>query len=468
MPVTLKTVQAKVDTAVRNRTNAKLIHDFDAFMDHNLASESYRKNNLKAVTYFTAWLSKTSKSKTLLSIKDQEDILNFLKQYRGSPDEEAWKTTYNDYLNRLKHFFRWLHNVKIPGKRPDEVPIEDWKTPEFCKIKKMRTKRKSTYAINETWKREEVLVILPYEPLARNKAAIAMLWDMDGRNHELCKMMNKHVQYFQKHARAEIPSNTKTGGGPVLLRMSFPYLLAWKNEHPFKDDPNAPLLCNMKGGEALGDSLDPDYLWKITNNLRKSIKAMLAAGKIKDEKETQRLEYLLKTKKWNPYCFRHSAIRHDATYLPSYALTQKVRWVPNSKQAGRYMAMTLSEEVERTILAHDGIITEETEPAPLNRICSRCETVNALEFRQCQKCGYALTRQALEEQMVEESNLKEEVAQLKETVTKNNQEMLATFMQMWAQYVAPVKGKELLIGKMPLLTPCQSTVTGAEIKKAGG
>ena len=46
---------------------------------------------------------------------------------------------------------------------------------------------------------------------------------------------------------------------------------------------------------------------------------------------------MLRTKKWNPYCIRHSAITSDSDYLPEYALKKKVRWSMNSRQGSRYI-----------------------------------------------------------------------------------------------------------------------------------
>jgi integrase/recombinase XerD len=71
--------------------------------------------------------------------------------------------------------------------------------------------------------------------------------------------------------------------------------------------------------------------------LRNRIVRLLEEDSIADEKEKQKLELLLKTKKWNPYCLRHSAITSDSDYLPEYALKKKVRWSMNSKQGTRYI-----------------------------------------------------------------------------------------------------------------------------------
>lgn len=422
MPITLETLQAKVSTQVLNKTNAKLVKDYDAFMDVRRLSEARRKNNLKAMTYYGAWLAKHFPNLTFAKVNNREKhILPFLNQYRKTSKddpEEIWVTTWNDYRGRLIHFYRWLHNIKIPSRSYDKHPIEDWETPEFVQIKKQKTKRKSTYAANETWQRDEVLAIIPYEQEIRNKAIITALWDMDGRNHELTRIKIKHVRFQETYAEGEIPFQTKTGGGPILLRLSFPYLLEFMNKHPLRNDPEAPLFCNLKGGKMLGDELDPDYLWRILDNLKKRIKTLVQQGKLQG-KEREKLQQLLNVKAWNPYCFRTSAIRHDCTYLTHYALTQKVRWSPNSRQPARYMAQILSDDVKDQILKHDGIITEKVGPQPIRNVCPKCQKVNPHENLRCSKCSYPLSQQALDEIKAEEEK---RVLELQEQLKRQQEE----------------------------------------------
>jgi integrase/recombinase XerD len=59
--------------------------------------------------------------------------------------------------------------------------------------------------------------------------------------------------------------------------------------------------------------------------LKRRIERLLENNGINDIQEREKLEYLLITKKWNPYCIRHSAITADSDYLPEYALKKKVR-----------------------------------------------------------------------------------------------------------------------------------------------
>jgi len=112
------------------------------------------------------------------------------------------------------------------------------------RIKEKRTKRESPYSETEIWDREELFTIIKYEPEIRNKAILALLWDLDARNHEITSLKIRNIRLRERYAEGEIPYNTKTGGGPILLTCSFPYVRDWLNKHPFKNTPEARLICN--------------------------------------------------------------------------------------------------------------------------------------------------------------------------------------------------------------------------------
>ena len=125
---------------------------------------------------------------------------------------------------------------------------------------------------------------------------------------------------------------------------------------------------------------------------------MLKAGSIADENERQKLEYLLRTKKWNPYCIRHSAITSDSDYLSGYGLNKKVRWSMNSKQPSRYIKPRMGNDLKKQILVHDGIISDnDLHKKPSVLTCYRCNYVNSVDVKFCSKCAYPLTPQAYEE-----------------------------------------------------------------------
>jgi integrase/recombinase XerD len=73
-------------------------------------------------------------------------------------------------------------------------------------------------------------------------------------------------------------------------------------------------------------------MWGMMKRLKERIEGMLKQGSIIEPWEREKLQHLLRTKKWNPYCIRHSAITFDGDMLPDFALKRKVRWSMNSKQ----------------------------------------------------------------------------------------------------------------------------------------
>ena len=59
------------------------------------------------------------------------------------------------------------------------------KLQNLFRIKNKKSKRISPYLESEIWEKEELLSIIKYEPYKRNKAALTLFWDLNGRNHEI-------------------------------------------------------------------------------------------------------------------------------------------------------------------------------------------------------------------------------------------------------------------------------------------
>ena len=183
--------------------------------------------------------------------------------------------------------------------------------------------------------------------------------------------------------------------------MSFPYVRDWINDHPFKNQPEARLICNLNNGSPI----TPDTITFIMKQLRERIIRLLHNDKGNNGVETEKLEYLLKTKKWNAYCIRHSAITADSDYLPEYALKKKVRWSMNSKQGSRYIKRRMGNDLKQKILLYNGIEPSDGKPnQPSVRPCPRCELINTLEIMYCSKCSYPLVPSAYDEVKQSEAN----------------------------------------------------------------
>ena len=400
-------------------------------MKSNNSSERHIINNLKVLLNFDKYFKS---EKSLKDVKRQ-DILSFLDSKIKSTEvdpEKKWITTWNHYFNHLKFFFRWLYNDyykqhDLSGKS-NVQPIEDWTTPSFLKLKPKKTKRLSPYSQTEIWEKDDLLAIIKYESYARNKAALALFWDLDARNHEITLLKIKNIRLLKQYGEGEVPHEAKTGSGPILLTLSFPYIRDWLNEHPFKNELDARVICNLHTGAPVKS----DAMWTMMKQLQKRIKRLLDNGEIKNEEEREKLEYLLKTKKWNPYCIRHSAITADSDYLPEYALKKKVRWSMNSKQGSRYIKTRMGNELKNKILAYNGIITEDVDKKkPSTQTCPRCDLVNVLENKYCSKCSYPLKPEAYDElKTTEESRLKKLEEKYENNMNVLREEMENKFQQI--------------------------------------
>ena len=436
MSIKISTLLSKVDS-IPNNENAAIIMDFYKYMQDKGSSENHQINNLKVIMDFSRFLG----SEGLYNLCKREQITSFLntkiKNSQLDPDKR-WITTWNHYLNRIKLFFRWLHNYHHYQQKytqaelhaSEQLSEREWTTPDFVKIKQKSTKRLSPYIETEIWERDELLTIIKYEPYVRNKAILTLMWDLDARPHEITLLKVKHIRLKEKYGEGEIPHDAKTGAGPILLTCSFPYVRDWLNEHPFKNEPNARLICNLRNGSPL----KPKALWNMMEQLRNRITRLLQTDEVSDEERTN-LEYLLKTKKWNPYCIRHSAITSDSDYLPDYALKKKVRWSMNSKQASRYIKTRMGNDLKQKILVQNGIITEqqvERKPSVLN--CPRCSLVNAVDKKYCSKCSYPLVPSAFDE-IKEAENMKMQEMQQKyeQDMKAMRQEMEGKFQQILAR-----------------------------------
>jgi integrase/recombinase XerD len=449
MPFKLSTTVSKI-TSIPNQTNVKLVSKFLHYMQSRNCSERHQNNNLQVLITFAHCLGP---SISFYNIEQKEQILAFLdtkkKSVTQDPDQR-WITTWNHNLTRIKQFFRWLANSHDYQNSPES----EWITPAFAQIKEKKSIRKSPYSEIQIWEREDLLTVVKYEPEIRNKAILTLLWDLDARNHEITELRIGNIRFQERYAEGEIPHNTKTGGGPFLLACSFPYVRDWLNKHPFKNTPEARLICNLQNGAPI----KPDSLCTVMKQLRHRITQMLESGIVNNLEEKQKLEYLLRTKKWNPYCLRHSAITYDSDYLPEYAVKKKARWSMNSRQGSRYIKSRMGGDLKRAILAQNGIALgndEALRPKPAVRDCPRCNLINACENKYCSKCSYPLIPQAYEEIKVQEDERHKAIEQ------KYEQDMKAIREEMNHQFSQIM----LLIQQNPGLAHIKPEILSKKIKE---
>src|SRR6478752_6471302 len=106
MPVKLSTTLKNIEL-LENAINSKLIFEFFTYLQSNNTSERYQNQNIKALINFAKFLD---------------------------PDRK-WIRTWNDYLQRIKYFMRWIYNEK--QRIDDDIELvepSEWTTPSFVQI----------------------------------------------------------------------------------------------------------------------------------------------------------------------------------------------------------------------------------------------------------------------------------------------------------------------------------------------
>jgi len=110
VPAKLSTTINKI-SFVPNPTNSAIIREFSEYMKANGSSDHHQNNNLKAVIAFAKFIGPHS---TFFQIQTKNEIIRFLDTKINAEDnEKKWITTWNDHLNTLKLFFRWLYNARL-------------------------------------------------------------------------------------------------------------------------------------------------------------------------------------------------------------------------------------------------------------------------------------------------------------------------------------------------------------------
>jgi integrase/recombinase XerD len=179
LPVRLSTTLTKIQSSA-NTVNGSLLLELYDYMKNNGSSESHMNNTLKTNSLFAQFLGPDV---SFYDVTRKNQITSFLdtkiKTAEDDPDKR-WITTWNDYLGDIKFFFRWLNNWKSKeSESRSDSQISDWETPSFVQIKKKKAKRLSPYLESEIWDRDELALIIKYEQFKRNKAALALMWDLD-------------------------------------------------------------------------------------------------------------------------------------------------------------------------------------------------------------------------------------------------------------------------------------------------
>ncbi len=291
----------------------------------------------------------------------KEDYIKLVGEIE-SRDYTGW--TKITYKRILRKFVTWLHES-------EEVPdCVKWIKFNYKNAKRMP---------EEILTQEEVKQMIEAAKNSRDKALVSCLYESGCRIGEIGNLKLKHVA-FDKYG-AKLLVSGKTGQRRVRIIASVSYLARWLNEHPLKNDPDAPLWVNL--------CYEPKQL--SYSMIRVKLIRIARRANI--------------SKRVNPHSFRHARATHLCNHLTEAQMKEYFGWVQGSKMASVYIHLS-GRDVDKALLKVNGVqIGEEDDNESLKVMtCPRCKNSNEPTSKYCDNCGLILDRKTLMQIDEEERN----------------------------------------------------------------
>jgi len=284
----------------------------------------------------------------------KDDVLNFFDSTNGQK-----LGTINNYKNAIKPFFQWLHKME----ENDYPECVKWITRKYENKFKLP---------EEILSEDDIIKMISKADNPRNKALISVGYESGCRCSELLNIRMKHVNFDEYGAAIMV--NGKTGQRRIRLINSVPDLKTWVNNHPFKDNPEAPLWISLNKNE-YGSPL---HRYGFTGVLQTIAKR----AEVK--------------KRVNPHALRHARATQLAKLLTEQELKIFFGWAKGSQMASIYVHLS-GMDVERKLLEKAGKLDKDKikESVLKPRKCGRCGEENSVADKFCVKCYYPLDVDAM-------------------------------------------------------------------------
>ncbi|HLC79505.1 MAG TPA: tyrosine-type recombinase/integrase [archaeon] len=332
------------DISPENRKKIKdFIRDKQLIGVHNSSITPY----LYALTRLLAHIKKDLGKISDLDLKNYFVKMQNTNSETGNPFSE---TTIHNHKRSLKFFYKWHNGGTYP------------KCVEWVKELGHAKTKLSEDMLTE----EDIEELVKHTNNTRDQAIISVLYDSAARAGEFCNVRLKDVKFDQLGALMRVDG--KTGERKIRLINSMPYIQAWIQVHPLRDDPNAFLWHNMQA-----------HKWAEVN--RQTLARILnrAAKKAKLKKRI------------HPHVFRHSRLTALAPKVTEQVLKSFAGWSPDSRMAAIYVHMSGKNLDLALAKAHGVQIEEEAQENKLApKSCPRCKTKNTSTAKYCATCSMAL------------------------------------------------------------------------------
>jgi site-specific recombinase XerD len=400
-----KSLPLKIPEYTRDMSTNKPIHDYAQRIKrnrHNIQQLPNGQIGLQFLDHLNALglsLGRVSKCAAhlpvLLRIIDGADIKTMTKtdiehivaNINNRPNKESTKADNKLLLRKLVQYAK-------AGSCAKSTPIP----PEVSWISLTVKEKNPKVTPENLLTQKEITTILKAVTNKRDRAIIYVLFEAALRPSELLTMSVGSVLFKDQYCL--IAANGKTGIKRMPLVTSSKPLLQWLEEHPYRDDPQAPLWCSLAVNH-IGERLSYTHFCKIIKNLAQK------AG--------------VKRNVW-PYLYRHTSLTAMAKVFTESRLEQFAGWTYGSKMTRRYVHFSARDLEDAMLELHGLKMPSKAEGLAKLVECPRCSSKNPFGDTRCTTCGMILDKEtALKFEATErqkEGRLQEQNLELKQRLDK--------------------------------------------------
>lgn len=326
----------------------ELILTYEKQMIYEGLGEKRREKVIGMLSRIAAW-----KDKPFADCTDK-DIKEIIEKLEGE-DYSEW--TKHDIKAILKKFYKFVRGTE------DYPPEVSW-----IRVKKPKNNKLPEDLLTE----EDIKKLIDACLNARDRALIALLYESGARIEELLNLKIKDIT-FDEFGAIVLFEVGKTGARRIRVIDSVPYLSAWLEIHPFRNNREMYLWVNI-GQPKYGKPMDYGAVRELLKDIAKR------AGV---------------DKRVNPHNFRHSRATFLSQYLTEPQLNEYLGWVQGSSVPKVYVHLS-GRDVDDAILKMHGMKKDEEKEerrSPLKAVrCPRCGHLATGNF--CGNCGMVLTPEA--------------------------------------------------------------------------
>ncbi|MFH1377108.1 MAG: tyrosine-type recombinase/integrase [Candidatus Woesearchaeota archaeon] len=251
-------------------------------------------------------------------------------------------------------------------------------------VEDIKIKRNKKFKVpDDIFTKEDILKLVGCADNFRDKALVFTLYESGCRSGEWLNVRLKNVALDEYGAVVVVSG--KTGSRRIRLLDSVPDLTSWLNQHPSKNDPEAPLWTNI--GSHLDMGLGFNGLHTILNKYAKNSKL---------------------NKKIYPHLLRHSRLTHLAgDGFTEAELRIIAGWSADSQMPKVYIHLS-GADVDRKQLEKAGKLINEKQNGDKTKpkTCAVCGYENSATNKFCSKCGRPLDYKGAMEFKESESQIK--------------------------------------------------------------